>query len=260
MPLHALLAVLLLAAPALAQSPPRLLGLGAEGGDFHARLSDGRVLRGADLVGATLRFDAAEIRIDSARRDAAVPAAPLGGKADDVWLFELSARPPGGEWGAFCAPDPAGERIALVVPEPGGSFSLTCSAGAVGKCIRMGYRPWANLPDGRSLAPFHAACVNLLRAAYGEPDRAWTRDGTPVDVYDRVGIQSAESDPAQSFEAGWTPGGAVCLAHPRIPENGALLAVIVAAPRLAGLTGPEACTEERAAALGALVFNRSRQP
>ena len=41
---------------------------------------------------------------------------------------------------------------------------------------------------------------------------------------------------------------------------GADLAAIVAhVPRLAGHTGPAACDEERAAALGALVFNRSRE-
>lgn len=255
--MRALALLLLLATPALAQSPPRLLGLTAEGGDFRADLSDGWVLRGADLVGAILRFEGLELGIDAARRDEAVPTATPGAKAADVWLFRLSARQQGGDWGEFCEPDPRGERLGMPWQGPDGALRLTCSAGGVGKCIRFGYRPWASLPDGRSLAPFHAASVNLLRAAYGDPERAWTRDGTSVDIYDHVGIQLADNDPSHSFEAGWAPEGAVCLAHPRVPENGGLAEITAQAPRLAGLAGPEACTEDRAAALGALVFNRS---
>jgi hypothetical protein len=254
---RALLLLLLLAVPAQAQ--PRLLSLGAEGGDLRAEVSDGRVLRGADLVGAVLHFNGMDIRIDAARRDEGVPGATPSTPATDVWLFRLAGRPPGGEWGEFCEPDPQGERLGMVLPAEGGGIALTCSSGGIGKCIRFGYRPWARLPDGRSLAPFHAACVNLLRAAYGGGERGFTRDGTPVDIYDRAGIQDPANDPAQAFEAGWSPDGAVCVAHPRIPANGDLAAIAAHAPRLAGHTGPAACDEAQAAALGALVFNRSRR-
>ncbi|MGG5817451.1 ADYC domain-containing protein [Falsiroseomonas sp. HW251] len=256
-----LLLLLLLAAPAVAQ--PRLTRLAAEGGDIRAELSDGRVLRGADLVGGVLHFDGLDIRLDAARRDGGVPGAEPGTPVADVWLFRLSARAagaaPDAPWAEFCEPDPQGERLGLAMPGPGGALAFTCSAGGNGKCIRFGYRPWAALPDGRSLGPFHAACVNLLRAAYGGGEHGFTRDGTAVDIYDRVGIQSAANDPGQAFEAGWAPDGAVCVAHPRIPENGDLAAIVAEVPRLAGRTGPEACDEARAAALGALVFNRSRR-
>ena len=256
-----LFALLLLAFPAAAQDA-RLRNLGAEGGDFRAELSDGRILRGAALVGAVLHFDGLDIRVDAARRDEGIPGAVPASPATDVWLFRLVARPAGGvpdaPWDEVCEPDPQGERLGMVLPAASG-FTLTCSAGGVGKCIRFGYRPWARLPDGRSLAPFHAACVNLLRAAYGGGERAFTRDGTSIDIYDRVGIQAPTNDPGQSFEAGWTPEGAVCLAHPRVPANGDLDTIADLAPRLAGHTGPARCDEDRAAALGALVFNRSRR-
>ena len=255
--IRAALAVLLLALPAAAQ--PRLVSLVAEGGDFRADLSDGRVLRGADLVRAVLHLDGAELRIDTARRDDGVPNAAPRTATTDVWLFGLSVRRAGGDWGEFCEPDPQGERLGMVMPGEGGGFALTCSSGGVGKCIRFGYRPWANLPDGRSLAPFHAACVNLLRAAYGGGERAFTRDGTRIDIYDQVGIQTPADEPDQSFEAGWAPDGAVCVAHARIPQNGDLAAIAAHAPRLAGHTGPAACDEVQATALGALVFNRSRR-
>lgn len=255
-----LLLLPLLALPAAAQ--PRLLALVAEGGDFRADLSDGSHLRGADLVGAVLQFGGADLRIDTARRDTTVPA-PGGGRAGDVWLFGVSTRAGDGAWQPWCSRDPQGESLAMPYPAPDGSLAMTCSAGAIGKCIRFGYRPWASLPDGRALAPYHAACVNMVRAAYGGPadgesGRAWTRDGMRIDIHDRIGIQAADNDPADAFEAGWAPGGATCLAHVRVPENGTLAAVLAAHPRLAALSGP-ACTEDSAAAAGALVFNRSRR-
>jgi len=200
-----------------------------------------------------------ELRIDTARRDAEAPL-PGGGHASDVWLFGMSARAAlGGAWQPYCSPDPQGESLAMPYPGEDGSLRLTCSSGAIGKCIRFGYRLWAHLPDGRPLAPFHAACVNMVRAAYGGPERAWTRDGMAIDLYDHVGIQDPANDPGQEFEAGWTPEGAACLAHVRVPENGALADVLAAHPRLAGRSGPDACTEAAAAAQGALLFNRSRR-
>jgi hypothetical protein len=118
-------------------------------------------------------------------------------------------------------------------------------------------------PDGvTSWLPSFAACRSLLRGACGHPDRPWTRDGMRVESYDRIGIQPPEEDPGDlRFEAGWQPeGGAVRVAHPRVPENAGLAEIAAREPRLAGRTGPEACAEERAAAMGALVFNRSRPP
>ncbi len=247
--------LLLLAVPVQAQ-PPHLLGLVAEGGELVARLSDGRALRGAGLAGAVLHFDGFDIRIDAARRDEGAPGSAARG-AEDIWLYRFATRIPDGAWGEFCEPDPQGERLAMVFPAEDGRFSFTCSAGGIGKCIRFGYRPWALAPDGRSLAPFHAACVNLLRGAYGGGERGFTRDGTRIDIYDRIGIQAPANQADHAFEAGWTPDGAVCVAHPRIPENGSLDDIVAHAPHLAGQVGPAACDEARAAALGALVFNRS---
>jgi hypothetical protein len=237
------------AQPAQTQPTPGLAGFGAEGGDFRATLTDGRILRGADLVGAALNLtqdgQPLALRIDAAERDADQP---------DVWLFTLTT--PGGQ--NYCMPDPDGRSLAIPYPEAGGGFGLTCSSGATGKCIRFGYRPWAMSGDGEvSLAPFHAACVNMLRAAYAGPEHAWTRDGMRIDVYDRIGIQAPANDAGQEFEAGWNAAGAVCVAHPRVPENGGLVAIAAEAP---GLPLGAACTEGVAQARGALVFNRSTPP
>jgi hypothetical protein len=251
--MRALAALALLAGTAVAQASPSLVAFGAEGGDFRATLSDGRSLRGADLQGATLNLTLAgqplALRIDSAERDAGQP---------DVWLFTLTSEAPDGSRRNHCLPDPDGRALAIPYPAEGGGIGLTCTAGATGKCIRMGYRPWARSPDGEvSLAPFHAACVNLIRAAYTGPERAWTRNGMQIDIYDRIGIQAPGNDPAHAFEAGWTAMGAACVAHPRVPENGSLADIAASAPALP--TGA-ACTETQAHARGALLFNRSTPP
>lgn len=248
--------MMLLAAPALTQTS--LAYFGAEGGDFRATLSDGRTLRGADLIGATLNLthngEPIPLRIDAAERDTNQP---------DVWLFSLTLPAADGGRQDYCMPDPDGRSLAMPYPAAGEplGFGLTCSSGAVGKCIRFGYRPWAMAPDGRtSLAPYHAACVNLIRGAYTGPERAWTRDGMGIDIFDDIGVQRADMDPGHAFEAGWTEAGAVCVAHPRVPENGSLEEIAAARPALAERIGPAGCTHERARALGALVYNRSAPP
>jgi hypothetical protein len=245
----AVLTLLAAAPPAFAQKPTPT-GMSVERGDLRVPLSDGRVLRGADLVGAHLRFGEARLRI------AAVQPDPMD-KAGEVWLFDV--RLPDDT--PMCEPAPDGSRLAMPIPDtsaPGG-IAMTCTSGAAGKCIRFGYAPWRTAPDGQtSLAPYHAACVNMIRGAYGGPEKAWTKNGMQIDVYDHLGVQTPDNAPDQAFEAGWTPDGAVCVAHPRVPENGSLVDIAAASPRLAGLTGPGRCTEAVAKENGALVFNRSR--
>lgn len=255
-----LLSLLLLAAPAPAETPARLLGITAEGGDVRVEMADGSTLRGADLAGAVLRFDGLELRIEEVRLDETVPGPTPGSRAGDVWLFRLSAREPGADWAEFCTPDPQGERLALVLPVEPGGFAFTCAAGGNGRCIRMGYRPWGRTAEGRPLAPYHAACVHLLRAAYGGDERAFTREGARVEIYDRAGIQPPANAPGHAFEAGWSPDGAVCVAHPRAPAAGSLSEILRHVPRLIGRAGPDSCDEPRAAAYGAVLFSRSASP
>lgn len=235
-----------------------LRSFGVEGGDFRAELADGRVLRGIDLVGAELRIlqdgQPLTLRIESAEADTRP-------HAHDVWLFHLTFVGADGQRRDYCLPDPEGRSRAIPYPrpeEPQG-FAITCSAGAVGKCLRFGYRPWAQGPDGRSLAPYFPACVNMVRAAYGAPERGWTRNGMAIDFWDDAGLHEPGDDPSYQFEAGYTPEGAVCVAHTRVAENGTLADVVAAAPRLAGRVGPDVCDEAAARAAGAILFNRSRR-
>jgi hypothetical protein len=121
-----------------------------EGTEFKVTLSDGRVLRSAELVGATLTIDSnggpLRLRIDAVERD---PDA----KNPPVWLHSLSTEGPNGTFQNACEAGPDGRRqgfpLALrprldgaLEPSEPGSFELVCTAGARGKCVRFGYLPW----------------------------------------------------------------------------------------------------------------------
>lgn len=235
-----------------------------EGTAFVVRQPDGRTLAQDELVGVEL--DVADeagrpltVRIDG---HAADPADPAG----EVVLYRLSALGRDGTWRELCLPDPAGERWAFPLAgtwtatgdhraAEAGAFNVTCTSGAIGKCVRVGYKPWGRSPDGTSLWDHHQACVRMFRADYCGDGGATTRDGTAIDIYDSQGIQRSDPRPGMGFEAGWGPDGAICVARPRIPENVGLGELKRRC--LAGRTGPTACTEDKAQAAGALILNKS---
>ncbi len=105
--------------------------------------------------------------------------------------------------------------------EAPGRFTLACENGAIAKCVNWGYKPWA-LKDGRPLTELHQACTRMARADYCGDGRSHTHQNTFIDMYDSLGLltratqASAGWDPAKaSFEAAWTPEGALCLARTR---------------------------------------------
>ncbi len=167
-----------------------------------------------------------------------------------------------GEWRNLCGPDPDGRRLGfplagaftpdgrhVAIP---GRFLITCTGGAEGKCIRFGYKPWRKGPDGASLEPYYQACVRLVRADYCGDGIGHTRNGTPIDLFDTIGIQSDEVAPGMTLEAAWGADGAVCVRHTRLKDVLDLSTLAAQCPRLAGVIG-KACDE----ATPALLFNRS---
>lgn len=122
-------------------------------------------------------------------------------------------------------------------------FSITCTGGAQGKCVRFGYKPWRTLPDGTSLEPYYQACTRLVRADYCGDGKGHTHDGTPIDIFDHVGIEAEAKAPGMRFEAAWGPEGAVCIRHVRIPELGLLSDLVTSCPRLRGVARGEDCQE-----------------
>jgi ADYC domain-containing protein len=246
----ALLALAFCIRPALALKG----ALTIEGTEFVLSLDDGRRLRGEELVGVAFAVqyggEGIAIRIDGADRETTA-----GG---EVMLYRFST--PAGDGGRqdLCRADSRGRRAGFPLVNEAGGFTITCTSGAEGKCVLLGYRPWEEHPGGPPLRDLHRACVHLIRADYGGDDRASTRDGTTIDVYDRFGIQTPTTE-ALAFEAAWGVLGAVCVARPRIPETISLEEIGTRYPRLASALGAKACNDETAPGFpGALLFNRSR--
>jgi hypothetical protein len=186
-----------------------------------------RVLPQGELVGARLTVKDANgvrlvVRIDEERPDPVDPA-------EEIHLYKLSIQDgQTGEWRNMCQPDPDG--VAMSFPIQGTwtsdgrhlhdqSFSVTCTSGAIGKCVRFGYKPWKVGPNGEPLWDYHQACVRMVRADYCGDGTSWTRDGMPIDVYDRLGIQVPDRSQNMQFEAAWGRDGAVCVSHPRVSER-----------------------------------------
>jgi ADYC domain len=158
----------------------------------------------------------------------------------------------------MCAPDAEGRSLGFPVPDGHGGFELTCTSGAVGKCIHWGYRPWEEQPGGPPLAALHQACVHMARADYGGDGHATTREGMLIYWCDRFGIHLCGEDVPGAFEAarGWN--GAICVARPRITDNVSLEQLAERYPRLKSHLGPAACSKDGAMReLAALLFNRS---
>lgn len=226
----------------------------------------GQERRGAELDGAELDLgDIGTLRIVSSALD---EQARFPG---EVWLLQGELRAAGtSQFEQICTPDPSGDTRMVIysgyfddefryVPA-GERFSVTCISGVEAKCLRWGYLPWRQAPiGGASLAPYFESCIRMARADYCGNDQATTRDGTSIDIYDRVGIQEPTPDLADfHFEAGWAARGAVCVHHPRIADNLRLTDLPSTCPRLlSSVIGP-VCNEDRAHELGALLYNRSK--
>lgn len=247
------------AAPAVAATPLPKSALEVDGSALVLRIADGRVLRGVELQGATVYLamagrDVAPVLLQSIAPD---PERP------EILRHEFRVPDGAGGWKPACDPNADGETwgfpVALAEGHPGREhdITLTCASGAVGKCARWGYPPWAKGPRGEDLAPLHAACVRMVRADYCGDGEAHTKDGTSIDNYDDLGIQTrgAADDASYVFEAGWTGQGAVCVAHTRWTDLLTLDALKARCPRLAAAP---VCDEAQARQLGARMFNTSR--
>jgi hypothetical protein len=222
-----------------------------------ASIGEGTVLTGRDEAGA-----AVTLRVDDVSHD---PRDPDG----DVFLYQLSVRDAAGAWQRYCAPDREGHTLAI--PLQGSwdasrnhvaseAITFACTNGALAKCVRWGYKPWKTV-NGVSLADHHQACVHMTPADYCGTGRPHTREGTRIDMWDRLGVQKREHEPGQVLEAAWSPRGAVYLQKPRFGET--LESLVAECPdRLGGHTRLDAPgLDEQAIAARwpeALIFTESQ--
>lgn len=262
----------LLAATTYAQGlPDHIASVDVDGTNFRVRLVSGKLLSGPDLVGTTLSLtqvgDAAprNVLIESVKVD------PMDPDHEILLYHMLAVDSATGKTEELCGLNPDGERWGFPVRGQwdaqgrhisDAGYTLTCSDGAQGKCVRFGYKPWKTLANGTRLADYHQACVRLVRADYCG-GHGTTRDGMLIDIYDTIGIQDPDPKAAAAgvrFEAAWTPAGAVCVAHTRVPEHITLEQLSKECPRLQGHLGEEVCSEAQAKLLfpKVLLYNKSR--
>lgn len=227
----------------------------AEKTELLADSPSGRVLRGADLIGAELELaGGVRVHVDGVEQLDTGP-----------WAYRLSYRTvPTNPWASLCKLDPHGQALAFPIHRYAlrdgtadrERIQLVCSAGAAGKCLRFGYTYWGEADGGSGLERYRA-CIRMVRADYCGDGRATTRNGMQIDIFDDDGIREPDPVTPLPFEAGWTSRGAVCVNHPRVPENVALTNLARGCPRLLGAPLGDACTKDVARARGAVIFNGS---
>jgi hypothetical protein len=233
-----------------------------EGTELVIQAGHGPELRSRDLVGAQLGLTIdgrpAVVRIDAVSLED-------GPRGLLFWLHDFSLQHADGSWRPLCDVAADGRRLALALagrsrangsldPREPDAIAIACLAGAQAKCVRYGYTPWGQAPDGRSLRAAHGACVAMLRADYAADGGTATRDGQPVGSTDRWGLRKLELSASDRFEAGWDDQGAVCVRRPRLADGLTLAQLEARVPRLKGRTGA-ACTPEAARSWGALILN-----
>ena len=228
---------------------------------------NGQVLANEALIGLELNLSnhdgsSMSIRIDGVEHDSQDP--------ELVFYQFTTPDPQSGTWQPICSPDYDGKAVGFLLEatmtptgdyRPAkGIYSLQCSSGASGKCVRWGYKPWGVGPNGESLWNHHQACTRMVRADYCGNGVAHTKDGTLINMYDPLGIQVSETSAAYTFEAAWGPQGAVCVRKVRWPDISSLEKLAASCPRLRDKLG-EHCEETTAETFApAMIWNESSDP
>ncbi|HTE55021.1 MAG TPA: ADYC domain-containing protein [Kofleriaceae bacterium] len=198
-----------------------LNGMSLNGNQLSGFKATGQAISGTGLVGALMNGQLAgggtlSMRIDS--------ASVLPAPSTDVWAYGVSYLS-GGTWMPLCGTS-AGQPI-LAIPVPGtwnygigvtggGSwiasataFTFGCRGAAIGKCVELGYKPWKMLNGKPYLRNHHQACTRMIRGDYCGNGQAWTANGTPINLFDNLAIQTDGASWATDAE--WTPNGALCV-------------------------------------------------
>jgi hypothetical protein len=191
-----------------------LNGTSLSGVAIGAAPASGPPLSGSGVVGSIWTGTAADdtavkLRIDQATQGSS--------PSSDLWFYAVSYQTQAG-WSPLCGLDGSNQPI-LAAPVAGvwrvvdgddaeygsstSQFTFACRGKTIAKCIELGYKPF----KGRSTQL--AACVRLLRGDFCGTGVAYTVDGTTLNLYDRIGVQSDTQ--AWAPEAEWTADGARCV-------------------------------------------------
>lgn len=235
------------------QDEPEIQTVQVDKTRFLVKKSDGSYATNKELIGAMLVASNENgiketYRIDSIE----------GFKSEfagDIFIYTFSTKDPQtGKWQNFCKPDRYGQTKAFPI---GGywdkkgnhiasknEYLITCMGATIGKCVLWGYAPWKTTKDGDSLWKYHQACTRMIRADYCGNGRSHTLDGTRIELWDRLNIQTDTHEKGLSFEAAWNEHGAVCLKKTRIPHMARLQDIFKECPqKFKDLTRHKKCPE-----------------
>jgi ADYC domain len=146
-----------------------------------------------------------------------------------------------GSWQPACPADSDGRSVAIPLAatwdehgdriESSARFTFGCTTGVIAKCYRWGYRPWVT--GYGDLTTMHWTCTRLARADYCGNGVPHTRNGTQINVWDKLPApgpiqrHGLLAPLGMLFEAGWNTGGAVCLSRSRwLLDDGLELAAL----------------------------------
>jgi hypothetical protein len=101
-------------------------------------------------------------------------------------------------------------------------FTFACRGAALAKCAEWGYERWQTHTEcnggtckQQSLDAFHQTCTRMVRADYCGDGVPHTENGTSINIWDALGIQTQELGTGMPLEAEWTAQGAACIRHTR---------------------------------------------
>ncbi|MFO0578098.1 MAG: ADYC domain-containing protein [Polyangia bacterium] len=176
----------------------------------------------------------------------------------------------GSTWTPACGTDTSGNPVKAVAMANrwdlvNGSFifdsnlfTFACVNAALGKCAMWGYWRWSAKQEckggsckNQDLAYWHEACQHMVRADYCGNGVPHTRNGTTIDVYDGIGVQSRAYAAGFSMEAEWRHDGAHCIQHTRWtkamdshPYNTDLAHIQAVCPERLAANNPGECANE----------------
>lgn len=184
---------------------------------------DGQTMRGRDFIGTTV------VQVDQNGTSVFAVISDIKTDSNDgtgeTLLYSLQSQNPiDGQITDVCAPDAEGNHFAIPVSgtwDASGAhmsshsqFTFGCTSAAIGKCVRLGYRPWSSV-GGVSLAGYHQACTRMVRFDYCGDGKTHTVDGTEIDVYDLLKLNTRDVGLLDPFDAAWSEEGAYCIERQR---------------------------------------------
>ena len=185
---------------------------GTMANELTGRAQDGHAIAGEAFVGATIPA----VLSDGRTIDLTITGFERKPAHVDIAFYELAH-----EGQSICAEGAKGMFLPGAWDERGArhdslttgastaSVTFSCVGGVIAKCALWGYAPW------RVGAALHQTCTRMARADYCGSGVSFTRDGTPIDMFDVSGVNQPANEAGFLFEAGWNENGATCVSRPR---------------------------------------------